>query len=253
MFALTGYFLIDFSLILAGNLLEIGTLLFYLSISFLTIIYVFYDILFLEIPEIILLIAIVLTAIVVVVQSLVPGVHIIHTLPWANGASEISSIGVVLSIGIIGSLYAIMLKGWKEILDALILFIAIAILYFFSTTSFSSITSIPFIHAIIGVLGIFIFFFLQIVLSRGTWMGEGDLRIAILVGLFLGMTYSFIGMMITYFIGSIIGVTMILYSKYILKHKEVQTQVPFGPFLAIGMFVTLWYTEEIANLISFYL
>ena len=50
---LVWYFLIDINILLTGNIVEIYTLSFFLLFSFLTIVYVFYDILYLEIPEII--------------------------------------------------------------------------------------------------------------------------------------------------------------------------------------------------------
>jgi len=49
--------MIDYASLLMGSSFEIVKLFFYLSIIFFTVIYVFYDILYLEIPESILLIS----------------------------------------------------------------------------------------------------------------------------------------------------------------------------------------------------
>ena len=51
LFWLIWYFLIDYSLIFSGNITEIIKLVFFLIIWFITIVYTFYDILFLEISE----------------------------------------------------------------------------------------------------------------------------------------------------------------------------------------------------------
>gem|GEM_PF-6790407 len=59
-FALCGYFLIDTEAILAGNILEWFCMIFWLVFAFLSVVYVWYDILYLEIPESILLSLIVL-------------------------------------------------------------------------------------------------------------------------------------------------------------------------------------------------
>jgi leader peptidase (prepilin peptidase)/N-methyltransferase len=55
LFTLIWYFLIDFNLIVSLNWFEIFKLIFWLSIWFISIIYIFYDILFLEIHEWVLL------------------------------------------------------------------------------------------------------------------------------------------------------------------------------------------------------
>lgn len=64
---------------MSGNLGEIGTLLFFLSIVFLSVIYVFYDLLYLEIPESILLAANIITFGGLTLQSL--GFEIIPYMP----------------------------------------------------------------------------------------------------------------------------------------------------------------------------
>jgi len=51
LFALIGYFLIDIQLLISGNMQEILKLFFYLVIAFCSIVYTFYDLLFLEISE----------------------------------------------------------------------------------------------------------------------------------------------------------------------------------------------------------
>jgi len=55
LFSLVWIFLIDTNLIFSWNINEIIRLIFWLSISFITILYIFYDILFLEIHEWIML------------------------------------------------------------------------------------------------------------------------------------------------------------------------------------------------------
>jgi hypothetical protein len=60
-FMLIGKYLIDFSLLIMGDKITLIKLGFFLIIAFITIIFVFYDILFLEIPESILFIGIFIT------------------------------------------------------------------------------------------------------------------------------------------------------------------------------------------------
>jgi prepilin signal peptidase PulO-like enzyme (type II secretory pathway) len=84
-------------------------------------------------------------------------------------------------------------------------------------------------------------FFLAIILfSRGRWMGLGDFKLAILMGLILGWPEILAALFLAFFIGAIIGVGLILAGK-----KTMKSEVPFGPFLVTGTLVTLFWGESI--------
>ncbi len=86
-------------------------------------------------------------------------------------------------------------------------------------------------------------FFLSIVLvSRGRWMGLGDVKLAFLMGLFLGFPNILIALFFAFLIGAIIGVGLIL-----AKRKTLRSEVPFGPFLVTGTFVALFWGERIVQ------
>jgi leader peptidase (prepilin peptidase)/N-methyltransferase len=71
-------------------------------------------------------------------------------------------------------------------------------------------------------------------------MGGGDIKLMAMVGGFLGWK----GVILTTFLGSlsgaIVGVLVILF-----KGKERGSRIPFGPFLALGSVITLFYGQEI--------
>ena len=86
-------------------------------------------------------------------------------------------------------------------------------------------------------------FFLFIVLvSRGKWMGVGDIKLVFLMGLLLGFPYILVALFFSFLIGAIIGIGLIL-----AKRKTMKSEVPFGPFLAIGTFIALFLGEIIIN------
>ncbi|MFA6376208.1 MAG: prepilin peptidase [Candidatus Paceibacterota bacterium] len=89
-------------------------------------------------------------------------------------------------------------------------------------------------------------FFLAIfLLSRGKWMGFGDVKYALLLGMVLGFPDSLIALFLANFFGAIIGLTLIL-----AKMKNMKSEIPFGPFLVAGTLVALFYSDSI---ISWYL
>jgi len=86
-------------------------------------------------------------------------------------------------------------------------------------------------------------FFLTIVLiSRGKWMGFGDVKLAFFMGLFLGFPDILVALFLAFFIGAIIGIGLI-----ILKKKTLKSELPFGPFLVTGTFIALFWGEKIIN------
>ncbi len=239
LFAGVGYFLVDPSLISLWYTPEMIKLWYLLIIAFLTIVYVFYDILYLEIPESILIIANILTLIALAVLD-----------KW----SPLLIWNIILSLWVVGLLYTIMLKWFKEIYDIALFALACVGVYLYTQVFWVSYHNSFLISGIIWALGIFGFFFAQIVVSWGKWMGWWDLRIAILMGLTLGVMFSFAGVMLSYFAGSIIWVGLILWQKSRKWWKEqFSTQVPFGPFLACGYFGVLFFAEYINTLMKIYL
>ncbi len=87
------------------------------------------------------------------------------------------------------------------------------------------------------------FFFLAIILlSKGRWMGLGDFKLAILMGLILGFPNILVALFSAFFFGAIIGVGLIISGK-----KTLKSEVPFGPFLVTSTFIALFWGRTIID------
>lgn len=73
-------------------------------------------------------------------------------------------------------------------------------------------------------------------------MGFGDVKLAILLGLVTPYPYIFVTLFLAFVIGSIIGIVMIS-----LKKKTLKSEIPFGPFLIIGLYISIFFGEQIIN------
>lgn len=253
LYCLIWYFLIDFNLLLELNIVEIYKLFFWLWIWFISILYIFYDILFLEIHEWILSTWIVFILVTLWIQTMFPPFYIINTLPiWMYNINVWLS-SIIISFSIIWLLYIIMLKELHEFWDISILILCTIILYLFKTYYWVDLSDITIINWVIWALWIFIFFFLQIIISNWTWIGWWDLRIAILIWLILWVSLNFAWTMIIYMTWSVIWIWLIIWSK--IKNgfsKKFNTTIPFGPFLAIWFFITVFLKNDIIKLIEKY-
>ncbi|OGZ79474.1 MAG: hypothetical protein A2528_02365 [Candidatus Staskawiczbacteria bacterium RIFOXYD2_FULL_37_9] len=89
------------------------------------------------------------------------------------------------------------------------------------------------------------FFFIIWLVSRGRWMGFGDVKLAVLMGLLLGVSNVLVALFLAFFFGAIIGIILM-----ILDRKGLKSEIPFGPFLILGTFMALFWGSVI---ISWYL
>ena len=71
-------------------------------------------------------------------------------------------------------------------------------------------------------------------------MGEGDIEIATVCGLFLGVKGILLGLFLAIIIGGIIGIIILA-----LKLKKAKEKIAFGPCIAIGSLISMLWGVEI--------
>lgn len=242
-FSLVWIFLVDVNQLFLWNYIEILKIIFWLIISFVTILYIFYDLLFTEIHEWIMWVWIFLAFLWLVANNFFKLNYLISSQNLIN-IEFISSI--ILWIIILILFYIIMLKWMDEIYDLWILAIIWLLLFaykkFFPETDFSSNSIISWI---IWAYWIFIFFFLQIFLTKWAALWGWDLRIWIMIWLLLWINFSFIWIFSAYILWSLIWVFILIKNRK-NKWKNI---VPFWPFLWSGFIITLFFWNEILNFV----
>jgi leader peptidase (prepilin peptidase)/N-methyltransferase len=80
------------------------------------------------------------------------------------------------------------------------------------------------------------FFYVIWAASRGRWMGFGDVKFSLFLGMALGISSLVIGLFAAFMLGAIVGVGLMLYGR-----KTMASKVPFGTFLSAGALLALWY------------
>ncbi|MFH1820416.1 MAG: prepilin peptidase [Candidatus Nealsonbacteria bacterium] len=91
-------------------------------------------------------------------------------------------------------------------------------------------------------LGAASFFLAIVLLSRGKWMGVGDIKLALLMGLLLGYPTILVALFFAFLSGAIIGTALIL-----IRKKTFKSEVPFGPFLVAGTFLAFFWGDKIVD------
>ena len=94
--------------------------------------------------------------------------------------------------------------------------------------------------------------------SRGRWMGFGDVKLALGIGWLLGPIYGIVAIFFAFFIGAVIGLILIglssslwrqianalpsSLSRKLLLGFTMKSEVPFGPFLIASCFI-VWFAN----------
>lgn len=95
------------------------------------------------------------------------------------------------------------------------------------------------------LLSVFIgvsFFLLQFLISKGKWIGGGDLRIALFLGIVFDWQKILLVLWLAYIIGALISIILIYKNK-----KSMKSEIAFGTFLALSAFITLFWGDFIIN------
>ncbi|PJA84391.1 MAG: hypothetical protein CO144_01935 [Candidatus Nealsonbacteria bacterium CG_4_9_14_3_um_filter_35_11] len=79
-------------------------------------------------------------------------------------------------------------------------------------------------------------------ISRGKWLGFGDVKLAFFMGLFLGFPDILVALFLAFLIGAMIGLGLIIFKK-----KGLKSEIPFGPFLITGTLIALFWGNQIIN------
>jgi leader peptidase (prepilin peptidase)/N-methyltransferase len=91
-----------------------------------------------------------------------------------------------------------------------------------------------------GSLGAAAFMFALALIWPGG-MGPGDIKLALFMGAVLG-AYVMVALFVAFFLGSLVGVFMLLVQKRSRKEK-----IPFGPYLAMGAILAALVGETLLN------
>ncbi|PIZ94859.1 MAG: hypothetical protein COX81_02385 [Candidatus Magasanikbacteria bacterium CG_4_10_14_0_2_um_filter_37_12] len=124
---------------------------------------------------------------------------------------------------------------YQEIWDRMTIFPAIVV--FFFSLVFSLITWQSMVFGILFGWG---FFLLQFIISQGKWIGGGDIRLGIFMGVVLSWPLILLALMLAYVFGAIFSAPLL-----IMKKKTLASKVPFGTYLCVATFVAMYWGMDV--------
>lgn len=210
---------------------------------FLSVIVSFYDILYREIPEKTLL---ALNIFLLVAATS----EIILTTSFESLSKDFFWSGGIAQATLI-ALYAIIFLELYAVFDLMILWM-IAFIFFFCFQKYTTFFEYNVLTKMLAGFIVYCFFYLQILLSKGKWLGWWDLRIAIAFWLLSGLPLLFPAVFVTYFLWSVIGILYIFWQKK-QKKSDMDNALPFWPFLFLWAWWAIFFSEYYQKFINFIL
>ena len=99
-----------------------------------------------------------------------------------------------------------------------------------------------FIEHVLAAFGLAAFFLVIVLVTRGRGMGEGDIVLAFLMGMVLGVKSGLVSLFLAFTIGAVVALILIFLGK-----KRFGQTVPFAPFLVLGFLIALFWGSSIAS------
>ncbi len=152
-------------------------------------------------------------------------------------------------LGIVSFLITILVYDWLNMeIPGLVLWPAVGwavvfnLIFNYSGLGNASIFNISVSSALLAMIVAFLFFFLLSAASKEKWMGMGDAYLAILIGLVTGWPQVLLALILSFFIGAVVGIILIL-----AKKKKMKSQIPFAPFLVLGTLIAMFFYGPVVN------
>jgi leader peptidase (prepilin peptidase)/N-methyltransferase len=86
-------------------------------------------------------------------------------------------------------------------------------------------------------------------ISKGEWLGFGDVKLAIAMGLLLGVSRGFAALVLAFWIGAAIGIIIMIVKGSVGARK---LQIPFAPFLVAGTLVAFFFDVTFAGILTLF-
>lgn len=101
--------------------------------------------------------------------------------------------------------------------------------------------------SIVVAIGLFLFFAGLWYFSGGRWMGFGDAKLALGIGLLFPAVVSLAGTALAFWVGAIVGILLLFLRK---KRFTLKSEMPFAPFLAFGAFIAYFFEFSLPFIVS---
>ncbi len=101
-------------------------------------------------------------------------------------------------------------------------------------------------------------FLLIFLISRGRWLGFGDVKYIAVIGFFLGIIQGVSAVILAFWIGAVFSIGLLLLKKIkshinlpmLPNNLTIKSEIPFGPFLSVGILISFYFGLDLFQIES---
>ena len=113
---------------------------------------------------------------------------------------------------------------------------------------FGQISTVEWFEAIIGSLVGFSFFLALWLVTLGQGIGIGDIKLALVLGLLIGVPGTYYLIMLSFIVGALYVLPLILMGKTTWRQK-----IAFGPFMILAYYLVFFLSRQLNWLVEWYM
>jgi leader peptidase (prepilin peptidase)/N-methyltransferase len=168
----------------------------------------------------------------------------LHSQPMMNIASWLHLVRDLLVVSVLITVFVIDLEHYL-ILDIVVFPATIVVLLLslaqslFLGQEFWHLNNI-FLASILGAIIAGLPLYLLWLVSKGKWIGLGDVKFALFLGAVFGWPLLIVEFLLAFLSGGALSVFLLM-----AKQKTLQSRLPFGTFLSLAALVTLFFGQKI--------
>jgi len=185
---------------------------------------------------------------------------VLFVLVWVQGFSLIQSILALLLVSVLIVIASYDIRHTIIPNAAVYTFIALALIANIPAAGTFKLTELPlhFLPILISGALVAMPLLLLWLVSRGKWMGLGDVKLVFGFGLILNVYDGLMAIMLGFILGAIVGV-ILMYGPKVIKRISLSptarrftmsSEIPFAPFLIAGFFLVFLLKVDLLLLIS---
>ncbi len=106
-----------------------------------------------------------------------------------------------------------------------------------------------------------LFLFMLWRMSGGKWIGFGDVKLVLPLGIFVGYAGVFSMLVLSFWIGAVIGLALLAFQylqkrgqphlRFLTRELTIKSAVPFAPFLISGFLVAFFFEVDVVSLLTY--
>lgn len=106
-----------------------------------------------------------------------------------------------------------------------------------------------------------LFLFMLWRISGGKWIGFGDVKLVLPLGIFVGYAGVFSMLVLSFWIGAVVGLALLFFQylqkrgqphlRFLARELTIKSAVPFAPFLISGFLVAFFFQVDVVSLLTY--